>query len=143
MPRLTVSIPQDLHDRLEHWRDHLNISRVCQRALDREVRRLEELPQDAHALGTLVERLSREKADGDRAWFSQGVADGMTWAQGASYIDLRETAEKGVEATPEITAVVSRRMSRHEEELGFEPESYIEGWRFAASELWRRVKDKI
>lgn len=112
-------------------------------ALDRELRRLEELPRDAHALGTLVERLSREKADGDRAWFSQGVADGMTWAQGASYINLRETAENGAEATPELTAIVRRSVSRYQEEPGFEPDSYIGGWRFGASELWRRVKDKI
>jgi len=100
MPRLTVSVPQELHDRLEKWRDRMNISRVCQEALEREVRRLEELPDDAKALTGLVERLSREKADGERQWFSQGVSDGMTWARGAGYADLNNRIPEATKGFP-------------------------------------------
>lgn len=143
MPRLTVSVPRDLHDRLEKWRDRLNISKVCQEALERELRRLEELPEDAKALADLVERLARENADGQRRWFTQGVSDGMTWAQGASYIDLKAAAGKVEETTTNLDSAIERSAARYDGLADFDEDSYVAGWRFAASEVWRRVKTKI
>ncbi|MGH8916375.1 MAG: hypothetical protein ACRDZM_17895 [Acidimicrobiia bacterium] len=142
MARLTVSIPQDLHNRLENWRDRLNISKVCQEALERELRRLEELPEDAKALGNLVERLSHEKADGERQWFSQGVSDGMTWARGASYVDLKAAADT-TGPTPSVSSAIEDGKSSHSDVVGFDEDSYVAGWRFAAGEVWRRVATKI
>lgn len=142
MARLTVSVPQDLHARLENWRDRLNISRVCQEALERELRRLEELPEDAKALTGLVERLAREKADGERHWFSQGVSDGMNWTRRAAYADLRAAVET-TEPTPPVDIAIRNGMSSYTDVAGFDEESYVGGWRFAASEVWRRVKTKI
>jgi hypothetical protein len=143
MARLTISIPQELHDRLDGWRDRLNISRVCQEALEREVRRLEEVPTDAMALGALVERLSREKADGERQWFAQGVSDGMTWARGAAYADLRDLSESGSPSSAGGADDIERAMAAHAGVAGFDPDSYRAGWAFAAAEVWSRVKTKL
>jgi hypothetical protein len=143
MARLTVSIPQDLHDRLDRWRDNINISRICQEALERELRRLEELPEDAVALGDMVRRLSKEKADGDRRWFSQGVADGMTWARSAGYVDLRATAEGSPTATSAAKTALQQGAAAHRSDPGFGTDAYESGWRFAAAEIWRRVEPKI
>jgi post-segregation antitoxin (ccd killing protein) len=49
MPRLNITVPQDLYDRLEKWRDRLNLSRICQDALARELARLEEIPDEVAA----------------------------------------------------------------------------------------------
>jgi hypothetical protein len=143
MARLTVSVPQDLHDRLDRWRDNINISRICQEALERELRRLEELPQDAIVLGDMVKRLSAEKADGDQHWFSQGVADGMTWARGAAYVDLKEAAMSSLDASPGAKAAVRKGATAHRSQPGFETDAYESGWRFAAAEIWRRVEAKL
>jgi hypothetical protein len=143
MARLTVSVPQALHDRLDRWRDNINISRICQEALERELRRLEELPGDAVALGDMVRRLSKEKADGDRQWFSQGVADGMTWARGAGYVDLRATAAGSPSATAAAKTALQRGAAAHNSNPGFDTDSYESGWRFAAAEIWRRVEPKL
>jgi hypothetical protein len=40
MERVTISVSDDLYQRMERWRDQLDISRVCEKALDKEVRRL-------------------------------------------------------------------------------------------------------
>ncbi|MGQ0847743.1 MAG: hypothetical protein ACT4OP_01240 [Actinomycetota bacterium] len=136
-----MSVPLELHDRLEKWRDRLNISRVCQEALERELRRLEELPDDAKALSGLVDRLAREKADGETQWFAQGVSDGMTWARGAAYIDLKAAAETG--STSPVASAIRKGKSSHAKVVGFDDDSYVAGWKFAASEVWRRVKTKI
>jgi hypothetical protein len=143
MARLTVSVPQDLHDRLDRWRDSINISRICQEALERELRRLEELPEDALALGQLVRRLSEEKADGDRQWFSQGVADGMTWARGAAYVDLKAAATSSPDASPGAMAAVRKGATAHRSQPGFDTDAYESGWGFAAAEIWRRVEAKL
>jgi hypothetical protein len=143
MARLTVSISQDLHTRLEHWRENLNISRICQEALERELRRLEELPADAVALGDLVKRLSKEKADGDRQWFSQGVADGMSWARGAAYVDLKAAAVGSAEATPGAKSALRKGAAAHNGNAGFDSDAYKSGWGFAATEIWRRVESKL
>jgi hypothetical protein len=141
--RLTVSVPDELHQRLEKWRDRLNVSRVCQEALAREIRRLEEVPHDAVALGDLIERLSQEKADAGRRWFAQGVTDAMSWSRGASYVDLRATAEDGARATPAGRTAVQAAIERHADVAGFEVEDFVAGWCFAAAEVWARVKSKI
>jgi hypothetical protein len=143
MARLTVSIPQDLHDRLDRWRDNINISRICQEALERELLRLEELPQDAMALGDMVRRLSEEKADGDRHWFSQGVADGMTWARGAAYVDLKAAATSSLDASLGAKAALRKGANAHRSRPGFDSDAYGTGWRFAAAEIWRRVETKL
>jgi hypothetical protein len=143
MARLTVSVPQDLHERLDRWRENINISRICQEALERELRRLEELPQDAIVLGDMVRRLSAEKADGDRQWFSQGVSDGMTWARGAAYVDLKSVAMSSVDGSPGAKAAVRKGATVHRSQPGFDTDAYESGWRFAAAEIWRRVEAKL
>jgi hypothetical protein len=40
MATVVVNISDDLYERMELWRDVLNISRVCEKALEKEVRRL-------------------------------------------------------------------------------------------------------
>ena len=57
MARLNITIPDELYAALEPWRDHINISRVCQEALAREVAKLNDLPRQAAELADLVERM--------------------------------------------------------------------------------------
>jgi hypothetical protein len=35
MERVTISVSDDLYQRMEHWRDQLDISRVREKALDK------------------------------------------------------------------------------------------------------------
>ncbi len=41
MPNLTISISDELYTRMEHVRDRLDISRVCEKALAKEIHRLD------------------------------------------------------------------------------------------------------
>ncbi|MGH9226556.1 MAG: hypothetical protein ACRD2W_22855 [Acidimicrobiales bacterium] len=102
---------------------------------------MEDLPDDARALRGLVER-AEENADGQRRWFSQGVSDGMTWARGASYVELKSVAE-GPELTPSAAEAIERGKVAHSDVVGYDQDSYVAGWRFADAEEWRRVETKI
>ncbi len=40
MATVVVNISDDLYQLMEHWRDELNVSRICEKALEKEVHRL-------------------------------------------------------------------------------------------------------
>ena len=41
MTHLTISISDELHGRMERFRDRIDISQVCEKALEKETRHLE------------------------------------------------------------------------------------------------------
>lgn len=142
MARLNITIPDELYRALEKWRDRLNISRLCQEAIAREVAKLEDLPRQAAELETLVERLRQEKALAERFWFAQGVTDGIAWTRGASYGELRLWGETGRLEPPEPEALQSA-LRRYRGDPAFEGETYRQGWAAGVKEVWQRVKDKV
>jgi hypothetical protein len=67
----------------------------------------------------------------------------MTWAQGASYVDLRASAEDSPDATPGAKAAVRKGAAAHSRRPGFDIDAYASGWQFAAAEIWQRVETKL
>lgn len=58
---ITISVPDDLAAQVEKWRDRMNISKVCQKALETGIFRLEHLPKFGKDLEETLERLRTEK----------------------------------------------------------------------------------
>lgn len=90
--RLNITIPDDLHRRLEAHRNRLNISAVCAAALAEEVGRLEALFADTTAesiipalseddVERIVRRLGNEKQQSARFWYRAGAEYGLEWAK--------------------------------------------------------------
>lgn len=143
MARLTISVPDDLRRSLERLRDRINVSKICQEALAKEIAKLEQLPRRALELEEMVERLRDEKAAADKQWFAQGVTDGISWTRGASYPELLAAAEPSQPLGKEGKAAVRAGLKRHRGTPGFDEESYVAGWRIAAAEVWARVKETV
>jgi hypothetical protein len=143
MARLTISVPDELHRSLERFRDRLNISKICQDALAKEIAKLEQLPRGAFELEEMVERLRDEKSAADRQWFAQGVTDGITWTRGAPYPEMLAAADAAQPLGKEGKAAVGASIQRHRGTAGFDEDSYVAGWRTAAAEVWARVKESV
>jgi hypothetical protein len=143
MARLTISVPDELHRSLERFRDRVNISKICQDALAKEIAKLEQLPRGALELEEMVDRLRNEKAAADRQWFAQGVTDGISWTRGTPYPELLAAADPARQLGPEGQAAVRVGMKRHRRSPGFDEESYVAGWRTAAAEVWARVRETV
>jgi predicted transcriptional regulator len=89
--RLNVYLPDDLHRALEAHREHLNVSRICQEALAREVARLEgssamlaggPLPTLAEAdRGGVVSRLRAERERRRQFWHDLGYRVAFEWGR--------------------------------------------------------------
>jgi predicted CopG family antitoxin len=143
MARLTISIPDELHRSLERFRERLNISKVCQEALAKEIAKLEQLPRGALELEEMVERLRDEKAAADKHWFAQGVTDGISWTHGAAYPELLAAADPTSPLRKAGQAAVRAGIQRRRRSAGFDEASYVAGWRTAAAEVWARVKETV
>ena len=90
MARLSISIPDELYERLERHRDQLNLSRICAASLQDEVERL--AGQPAPPDPTVTSLLLRLQGTFER-WYGRGYADGRSWAAGrASPRELRAVA---------------------------------------------------
>lgn len=87
--KLTLYIPDALHERLEVYRDRINASAILQRCLERELSALEAADQfTGDDLDQAIERLKSEKAVLEGEYRERGQAEGMSWALKASYGDL-------------------------------------------------------
>ena len=146
MARLNITIPDELYAALEMWRGRINISKVCQEAIAKELAKLQDLPRQAVELDTLVDRLREEKATSDKAFFAQGVSDAIAWARGAPYQELRLCGEhgqhegRGRDRWPEA---LQRALRRYASDPTFDEAAYAQGWLAGVSEVWQRVKDKV
>jgi post-segregation antitoxin (ccd killing protein) len=145
MARLNITIPDELYASLAPWRDHINISKVCQEALTRELAKLNDLPRQAAELSDLIDRLHLEKANAEKFAFAQGLTDSVTWTRGASYAELRRWGELGEAgaARADDNAAFEAALQRHRDEPAFDERAYREGWMMGIKEVWQRVRDKV
>lgn len=70
---ITITVPDELGAKLEKWRDRMDISKVCQKALQTAVFRLEHSPNFGKDLEATLERLRTEKENSYSVGWEVGV----------------------------------------------------------------------
>jgi len=91
MARLTIYVPDRLSERMAQYRDRLNLSAVCQAAIERAVEAEERLIE-GDQLARLVARLQITSSPEERI-FAEGVLEGRLWAETvASWPELVEVS---------------------------------------------------
>jgi hypothetical protein len=144
MPRITISIPAGLKKRLHdpRVRKSINVSRVCQEALDREIRRMLDLPLDVQRMEGIISRLRQEREKARDRWFTLGTQDAREWVEHeAPYALLRQLGE----ASPDQRLHALRhspppalksRQKQLEAQADFSPKSHLEGFARALGLFW-------
>ena len=151
MSRITISIPNKLHERLRdpRVRKSINISRVCQEAIDREVRRIADLPLDLERVEGILARIRQELHQTDEQWFSWGVQAARDWIEHeAPYALLRQLGEVSQEkrraclqtAPP---GALDALLAKHRDEPGFSERSFLDGWAQMTGLLWEVIKKNL
>jgi len=145
LARLNITVPDELYERVERWRDRINLSKICQEAIARELSKLEELPDEVRNMQEALTRLGREKATVERSCFRQGVFDGLEWARGAEYAALRRWGERqGNGAVEEaLRGPAAESAARHEDESSWDAKPYAEGWMAGVQQFWQRAKKNL
>jgi hypothetical protein len=112
MKRMNISLPDDLHEELQGFRQRINVSAVCQEAIRREVGRLKPTDDSVVVSDDVVDRLRAEKDELETTSRQIGFAVGTDWARRAAFRELRRWGTKDYAAdrlgkmdTPPIEAV--------------------------------------
>lgn len=165
--RINISVPDDLHSELDKWREQVNVSRICQEALRKELHhlQLQEAPVELGA--ERIEMLRAEKAESEAFWRGLGAEHGREWATTqAHYVDLkyfgtfregRPPSERHGPVEFELPEEVTGHPGLHyrhrlqddptvdlwAERVGLDEEAYKKGWLDGVEAVWKQVKDLL
>lgn len=154
--KVTISIPDMLHEKLEDWRESFNLSKMFQDAVSEAIQKKEEFQKRIREdldLGQIVERLRKEKLQSEGNFLETGKKDGILWAKNAHYDHLQyalrwndlDNAGKdeilGEYFTEKFAANphFHNNTYRNSEYLL----NYLKGWKQGLDFFWTEIKEKI
>jgi predicted transcriptional regulator len=148
--RITITVPDDLHKRLQEVKEKLNVSRICSRAIDEAIE-LEflKLRTDISDKEKAIERLRAEKKqEVSKTWKKKGFEEGVNDAQNTlRYSVIKHIASSYKDETLERDSYFSRgirhRIRRYSSDHEFEEGAYKEGWSEGVAHFWEEVKDEL
>ena len=89
--KVTLSIPDMLHEKLNKWRKSFNLSKMFQDALLEAIQKKEEFQKriiQDFDMSEIIARLKLEKFESERNYLEMGLHKGLEWAKRAHYEDL-------------------------------------------------------
>lgn len=154
--KVTVSIPDMLHEQMEKWRESFNLSKMFQEAVSEAIQKKEELQKrirDDLDLNQIIERLRQEKMQSEGNYFETGKADGVRWAKTAHYEDLlyargwedfdSATRDRVLGGYFQQRVETSRLMEMTSAGANQHLRVYLEGWKHGVEQFWQEVCEKL
>lgn len=152
--RVTITIPDGLHDRLQVVKGSFSVSGVCQGALESAISYAEIDLKEIPGMEKLVERLRSQKESEADQWRKDGAEQGRQDAVDLDLADFRLLAEARVQQSwgeeivltqdfynSEMCSNIRESFYHFDEKPDEEP--YMEGWVEGALEVWDEVKDQV
>lgn len=160
--RISVSIPEHIYEKLQLFKDRLNVSRICQYAITQAIN-LEEMKAQAEIkeIETVVARLKKERRQYGSYWEQEGFKDGVRDAHKMSYEDLMMTEMYQDEWSPAENfnwganreskdSIKNRSEPPADADTGsFTPyfydfeDVYFLGWVIGVLHVWKKLKDHL
>ncbi len=154
--KVTISIPDMLHEQLEKWRESFNLSKMFQDAVSEAIQRKEDfqkrIRQDLD-LGQIIERLRREKMQSQGNYLETGKNDGILWAKTAHYDHLQYALHWNDLENAAKDTVLGQYFNEIFTLNGFLDRStysrsqylldYLTGWKQGIEYFWAEVKEKL
>ena len=154
--KITLSIPDMLHEKMEEWRKSFNLSKMFQDTLTDAIQKKEAFQRrlrEDHDVTDIIERLRYEKMQSEGNYSENGKKEGIEWVKNAHYDDLLYV----LDLPPLLTMVTDPRLEGYFSPLiakdplmEFSPEGinkytklFIEGWHKGVLEFWNEIKEKI
>jgi len=154
--KITLSIPDLLHEKLKEWRNSFNFSKMFQEAVTEAIQKKEEFQKrfsEDFDVSEIVKRLQQEKMIWEKQFSKSGKNEGIKWARSAHYEDLlyvinfNDTYEltndtkfkvyfEEIHITNELGKYASDNAVDHEL-------MFMDGWFLGVNEFWIQIKEKI
>lgn len=158
--KITLSIPDMLHEKVTQWRSSFNFSKLFQEALTEAIEKKENFQKrfsQEMDMSTVIQRLKEEKLKWGKKYFELGKIEALGWARTARYETLLYVTAferyYDIVFDPKMThyfqQIYESAGLTHFSELA--PNSglldhdkkFIDGWYNGVLEFWNQVKDKI
>lgn len=154
--KVTISIPDMLHEKLEKWRESFNLSKMFQEAVTEAIQRKEDFQKRIREdldLNQVIDRLRKEKLQSEGNYFQAGKSDGLHWAKTAHYDDLQYalhwTSFDNATKDPILGEYFlemhqANRLLKDNTYLnGQYFLNYVKGWKQGVEQFWDEVKEKL
>ncbi|KQC08949.1 MAG: hypothetical protein APR62_03705 [Smithella sp. SDB] len=159
--KITISVPDDLYERMTPWKSSLNFSKVFQNAISGMIQKKEALTSKIRKdvdLASVVDRLKKEKIDYELNVTEWGKKDGLEWCKTAHYRELQYALAwapyKNPDQDEELGDYFSHMFEKYKKRimatgkkaqhrLSDFSEKYLKGWKEGVELFWNEVKDKL
>ncbi|MBU1564420.1 MAG: hypothetical protein KJ630_02180 [Proteobacteria bacterium] len=154
--KVTISVPDMLHEQLEKWRESFNLSKMFQDAVSEAIQKKEDfqkrIRQDLD-LGQIIERLRREKMQSEGNFLETGKTDGILWAKTAHYDNLKYALHWNDLQNATKDEVLGHYFAEKfnlncfmEHDTYSQSEyvhNYLKGWKQGIEYFWAEIKEKL
>ena len=159
--KITLSVPDDLYEKMAEWKSSLNFSKVFQNAMCGMINKKEALTSKIRKeidLSSIVDRLKKEKIDYEFNITEWGKKDGIEWCRTAHYHELQyalawqrfnnpDLDEELGEYFSDMFAKYKNRIAatgkKAQDRFSDFSEKYLKGWKEGVELFWNEVKDKL
>lgn len=158
--RVTISVPDELHEKMNQWRNSFNFSKIFQRAVSAMIQKREAFQEQMRSsldLPSVVARLRKEKQEVESDTSERGRRAGLAWSRTAHYQEIQYALswEPGDEPTrdailgdyfddlfktkPDLKAAVIQGQPKSETLA----RAFVHGWQDGVRQFWSEVKDRL
>lgn len=145
--KITLSIPDLLHERMEAWRQSFNLSKMFQDALADAIHKKEEFQKrfkEDTSMSETIERLKKEKKISEGNYLENGRIEGFQWAKIAHYDDLMYALEiDSITAMAQDDRLAGCFIEFSGDNLNKHARLFIQGWQKGINEFWNEIKEKL
>ncbi len=154
--KITLSIPDLLHEKLKEWRNSFNFSKMFQEAVTDAIQKKEEFQQrfsEEFDMSDIIKRLQQEKRIWEKQFYKSGKNEGIKWARSAHYEDLLYVIN--FEDTYELThdanyktyfeeVHTQNELGKYASDNAIDHElMFMDGWFHGVNEFWTQIKEEI
>lgn len=154
--KITLSIPDLLHEKLKEWRTSFNFSKMFQEALTEAIQKKEEFQKrftEDFDMPDIINRLREEKLIWEKKYYKKGKAKGVEWAKTAHYEDLlyvvQYNATYKIISDPKMNDYFEKiyqttNLEKYSKSGEVDHEQmFIDGWFKGVLAFWNQVKEKL
>ena len=158
--RVTISVPDELHEKMNQWRASFNFSKIFQRAVSTMIQKREAFQEQVRGsldLTAIVTRLRKEKQEIESDYSETGRREGLAWSRWAHYREIQYALAWEPRGHPTRDATLGdyfAEMFKTKPTLkaiGMQgpPEAetlitaFVGGWQDGVREFWNEVKDRL
>lgn len=162
MAKITISVPDELYEKMQEWKSSLNFSKVFQNAVSGMIQKKEALTskiRNEMDFSSIVDRLKKEKIDFEFNVKEWGKKDGIEWCKTAHYHELQYALSwiapyKNPDQDEELGDYFSHMFKKYKKQITASgkkaqdavndfSDKYLKGWKEGVELFWNEVKDKL